>query len=135
MQECATAARDDFLPSIDGLVALVVVQIAGEPHRDGSPENLALDSLQRGIGVLRLARITRRIDPLRTRHADDDVRVGGHLRGDIDEIFFLRLIDLRTELQIDRQQPPITRQSQCEITAGLPGLAAGEAARGSAERA
>ena len=63
------------------------------------------------------------------------MRVGGHLRGDIDEIFFLRLIDLRTELQIDRQQPPIARQLQREITAGLSGLAAGEAARGSAKRA
>ena len=133
MQERATAAGDDLLLAVGALVALVVVQIAGEEHGDVATEHTLLEIAQGIVGVAGERRIALGVDPLRARHAEDDVRLRRHARRDITEITLLRLVHLGTELQVDGTEPPVPGQLQREVAAGLTGGATRETALGTAE--
>ena len=133
MQKRPAAAGDDLLLAVGALVALVVVQVAGEEYGDLAAKDTLLEVAQGIVGVAGERRIALGIDPLRARHAEDDVGFRGHARRDITEIALLRLVHLGTELKVDGAKPPVPGQLQREVAAGLAGGATCEAALGTAE--
>ncbi len=135
------------------LVAGVVVQVAGEGHRQPQPvpvddlllevgevlEGAGIDeeagvraaARRLGVGVARRA-----VDPARLRRDQDEAGLGGtglgglrlHTPGDRLEVVDLRLVDVRFELHVGAPQPPVVGELDGEVAAALEGLPAADPA-------
>ncbi len=101
----------------------------------GRLDQLVAEIFQRARGVGLIARIRALVDPLRLGHTQDHIGLGAHLCRHFLEVAHLRFVEIRTQLQVDAEQPPVLWQMQREIAARLSRGATGEAALGPAEQA
>src|SRR5207302_3494260 len=113
----AAPATGDQVPVRPGVVR-VVVQVAGEHQADRRSGGLDDGTGEEVDGVVR-PRVVLRLDPARGGRADDDRVARPELPGRLVEVAELRLVDVRAELRVDREQPPAVRQLDGEVRAGL----------------
>ncbi len=102
-----------------------MMQVAGEHQLDVGLRRREHRPDEEVRRVVR-AGIPGRLDPARCRRTQDDLVARLDLRRDLVEVVELRLVDVRAELRINREQPPPSRQPDGEVTTGLPAAPAAD---------
>ena len=119
MQEGATASRrDEMHVELVGVVAVVVVPVAGDDSDDARaacPGNARdLEEVLLGILALQVGQ-----HPGRLRQADDQIVLGAHLLGYALEVVDLGGVQVLRELDVGAPDPPVVGQAQRPVAAML----------------
>src|SRR5262245_16207085 len=128
MQEAAAPTRGDFLQSVIGCMPPVVMKIAGQKNRYLLiAEDLIFEKRQIVFRiVLIILSVNFRVNPMWFCGAQNDSITVLHFAGNAPEIPHLWNVDIRIELNVRTNQPPIVRQPERKVAAALPRLPTGE---------